>query len=131
MLQINVRKHNVASTVALRGLMDEGDAPELIDQLELILKFDNKLHLIIDCTRLVNANTAGFDMLYNVLLRLTYLRTIYFCGVNDTVKAALVRSRIKELVDLEGPYQVFLEAIHEKEGASTLEDTPIEIKPIM
>lgn len=132
MLQINTRKHNVSCTVALRGLMDEADAQELNDQLEFILKFDNKLHLIFDCTRLVSAVTPAFDLLYNAMLRLTYLRTIYFCGMNDGVKSALVRSRIREFVQLEGPYNEFLDTIHEQEGAENAEDNTIEeIKPIM
>lgn len=118
MLQINVRKHPDATTIAFRGLMDETDMPELIEQLEFILKYDNKLNLVFDCTRMVNASTSSFDLLYNIFLRLSYLRKIRFSGMNDTVKKAVERSRVKEFVLFEGAYDVLIETLHIKEVPS-------------
>ena len=123
MLQINIRKHPEATTIALRGVIDEADMPDLIEQLEFIIKFDNKLHLVFDCTRLVNASTSSFDLLYNVILRLSYLRKITFSGMNDTVKKAVEHSRVKDFVIFEGAYKELIETLHAKSEESVPEES--------
>lgn len=127
MLQINVRKHPEATTIALRGLLGDEDMPELIEQLEFIIKFDNKLHLVFDCTRLVNAQTSSFDLLYNVFLRISYLRKITFCGMNDIVKKAVERSRVKDFVVFEGAYNDLLDSLHTKIEEHLPEESPTNL----
>ncbi len=131
MLQINIRKHEKSTTVALRGILEEADVQELIDQLEFLLKFDNKLELIFDCTRLVNTTPPVIDALYNVLLRLSYLRQITFCGMNDEVLRSVKRSRSIEFINTGGPYQEFLEQVNGKSPKEDKKDSSIEVKPIM